>query len=275
MSLPALIPERPAPKHRYGWKRPLPGLTYPTADTTSLKVAEEVDPRKRLPRVFDQLSLGSCTANATCSCFEYDSIQAGKDCGVLSRRWVYHFEKCLEGTAGQGDTGAMGHDAFRVAKHGIPLEAIWPYTTSMQEVERQPPNLPRAYTLTSEVRAPSQTINSLKQVLSNGQTVPFGFTVFASFESIWPQQGFMPMPKPNYEDILGGHEVLLVGYLKAHSAYALCMNSWGVDWGLEGYFFMPWKFLLSRNCSDFRTIVRHVGEAEVVAPAPPVIETSS
>ena len=66
----------------------------------------------------------------------------------------------------------------------------------------------------------------------------------------------MPIPHPD-ETVLGGHEVLVVGYLTGEPHYALVRNSWGTSWGLDGYFLMPWGFLLDpRMCSDFRTIKR-------------------
>jgi C1A family cysteine protease len=241
--------------HRFGWKRPLPGLTYPHADTGGLPIAPEVDPRPHMPPVFDQGQLGSCTANATAACFQYDSIADGKDCGVLSRLWIYYFERSIEHTLNQGDCGAMGHDAFTVAKHGIPDESRYPY--AIPQFEAKPPDVePRAYTLHREVRAVPQIGASIQQVLSNKQTVAFGFTVYESFEDHWSEPGVMPAPQPG-EEVLGGHEVLIVGYLKSHPAYALVRNSWGSGWGLGGYFLFPWSSLLDSNiASDFRTIRR-------------------
>jgi C1A family cysteine protease len=242
-------------KHVYGWRRPLPGLTYPGADTGGLQVAAEVDPRKHMPPVFDQGQLGSCTANATAGCFQYDAILDGHDCGELSRLWIYYFERAIEGTLSQGDCGAMGHDAFTVAKKGIPDESKWPYVIS--KFEAKPPAAePRAYKLSKTVKAVPQLETSIKQVLSNKQTVAFGFTVYESFEDTWREPGVMPVPEPS-ESVLGGHEVLIVGYLKSHPHHALVRNSWGSGWGLGGYFLFPWKVLLDPNmASDFRTIVR-------------------
>jgi C1A family cysteine protease len=247
--------------HKYGWRRPLPGRgaldLLPHVDTTGLGIAPEIDPRAQMPPVFNQGQLGSCTANATAACFQYDTILDGEDCGELSRRWVYHFEKAIEGTLGQGDTGAEGHDAFTVARSGVPDESLWPYSENISAVEEAPPNLqPRAYTLEKPVNAVPQEEIAIKRVLSNDQTIAFGFTVYENFEdeSWWPS-GLMPVPSST-ESVLGGHEVLLCGYLASQPNYGLCRNSWGTGFALAGYFLFPWSVLLGAMVSDLRTIVR-------------------
>lgn len=249
-------------KHYYGklWPGPARQNDYPAADTTGLPVRTEVDPRAKMPPLFNQGALGSCTANATAACFQYDSILDGHDCGLLARLWIYFWERSLEGTLGQGDVGAMGHDAFTVAKHGIPPETMWPYDISTFQ-DRPGPDEPRAYRLEKKVAAPQQSEMALKQVLSNDQTIAYGFTVYESFEQPWETPGVMPMPQPG-EQILGGHENLWVGYLEAFPGYLLSRNSWDPDpsdqsLNFEGYFLMPLAFALDQNnVSDLRTIVR-------------------
>ncbi len=169
----------PVTEHAYGWRRPLPGRgaleLLPHADTTDLPILPEVDPRSHMPPIFNQGQLGSCTANATATCFQFDTIMDGKDCGVLSRRWIYHFELAIEGMLGRGDVGAEGHDAFTVAHHGIPDETLWPYSEDITAVEVKPPDVePRAYRLTKPVHAVPQSENAIKAVLSNKQTIAAG-----------------------------------------------------------------------------------------------------
>ena len=250
----------PVARHAYGWRRPLPGRgaldLLPHVDTTGLEALPEVDPRAEMPPVFNQGQLGSCTANATAACFQYDTIVDGKDCGELSRLWIYYFERWIEGTLANGDCGAEGHDAFTVAKHGIPDETLWPYIES--ELEDRPGACePRAYELKKPVHAVPQNEGAIKKVLSNKQTVAIGFTVYESFEDEWAQLGVMPNPQPG-EGILGGHEVLVCGYLKSYPEHFLVRNSWGPDWGgMGGYFMFPKATLLDPTmASDFRTIVR-------------------
>jgi C1A family cysteine protease len=249
-------------KHAMGWRRPLPGRgaleTLPHADTSGLEVKPEVDPRSDMPPALDQGELGSCTANATGRAFRYDTIKDGKDCGELSRLWIYYFERALEHTLGQGDTGATGHDAYRVALHGIPAEKDYPYIVG--RYDEKPPNVqPRAYKLSKPVHALRPAEQDFDRALSNGQTISYGFTVYESFEAgDWSStSGVMPMPGRG-EGVLGGHENLICGYLKDYPDDYLSLNSWSTAWGIfGGYFLIPKAFVLqSGAASDFRTIVR-------------------
>ena len=106
-----------------------------------------------------------------------------------------------------------------------------------------------------------RNLDSMKAVLSNRQTMAFGFSVYETFESPdVAKTGIVPLPTRG-EKVLGGHEVLLVGYLKDEPNYGLVRNSWGTGWGIKGYFLMPWAYLLDAHlASDFRTIRRPAGQ---------------
>ena len=61
------------------------------------------------------------------------------------------------------------------------------------------------------------------------------------------------MPASN-EKSVGGHAVMAVGYDDATREF-LVRNSWGKDWGLKGYFKMPYSYLTTAKLSsDFWTI---------------------
>lgn len=248
--------------HHGGWRRSPPQLRPQLADHSGLTILDEVDPRVDLPPIFDQGQLGSCTANATAAAFQYDTMLDGHDCGLLSRLWIYYYERSLEAELGQGDTGAIGSDAFKVAATvGVPKESDWPYDIATfegpppQEAVRES----RLYRLARPYHSVVPTVEACKAVLSNRQTIAFGFPVFESFEAPdVAKTGVVPIPDPNAERRLGGHEVLLVGYLKSEPEYGLVRNSWSASWGLSGYCLFPWALLLDSQIGsgDWTTIVR-------------------
>lgn len=263
-------------QHHYGgWRRsgPNPTLELSQAVSAGVVIKPQVDPRSVTDGLRNnQWALGSCTANATSKAFRYDTILDDKDCGELSRFDIYWQERKREGSLGKGDTGAVGHDAYWAAVHvGYALEKDWPYTwPGMTEDEECPDSVfdpavepittpERTYKLAKPWAYVPQTEEAIKRVLSNRQTISFGFTVYESFESQEvASTGIVPMPTPG-EEILGGHETWIVGYLKSHPKYALVQNSWGDGWGMAGYFLIPWAYLTNPSlASDFATIERGV-----------------
>ena len=51
-----------------------------------------------------------------------------------------------------------------------------------------------------------------------------------------------------------GHSMCAVGYSDSEKVFII-RNSWGPDWGLAGYFTMPYPYLLQGTlASDFWTI---------------------
>ena len=254
---------------RYGWKPSIPDYRDFKADLATLTVLDEVDPRGDMPRVWDQGDLGSCTANAISACIDYDRYL---DTGVKrtpSRLMIYYGERMLEGSLNEGDTGAYGRDGFKfAAQFGWVREARWPYDISQYRV-RPPDELWEAALknrLTKPYVSVPQNVQAIKQVLSNKQTVAFGFTVYDSFEyTTTLDVGVVPMPGIR-EQQLGGHEILAIGYLKSMPNHVLCRNSWGRDLyqgvpGADvhggGYLLFPWAYLTDPSfASDLRTIVR-------------------
>jgi C1A family cysteine protease len=244
----------------YGWLPSLPDHRDHQANIGGLGILPEVDPREDhlMPVVYDQGQLGSCTANAVGAALQYHhGLIMDRKARRPSRLDIYYGERALEGSLGQGDTGAFGRDGFKFAQQtGYLLEAEWPYDISTYQ--HSPPTGPgdTRTKLAEPYVAVSRSVEHFKAVLSNRQTIAFGFSVFESFESeAVAETGIVPMPATS-EQQLGGHEVLCVGYTNAHPGYFLVRNSWGPDWGDGGYCWMPTAYFLTPGLSsDFRTIV--------------------
>ena len=65
--------------------------------------------------------------------------------------------------------------------------------------------------------------------------------------------GQVNLPSP-VERSVGGHAVMAVGYNESTRRF-LVRNSWGADWGMKGYFTMPYEYLARGNfADDFWTI---------------------
>jgi len=103
--------------------------------------------------------------------------------------------------------------------------------------------------------SPKALHSGLKEAISHHHFgVIVGIQIYDAFESNEvAKTGYIPMPKKN-EKCAGGHEVLIVGYDDEEEYYEL-LNSWGSDWGDQGFFYLPYDYMHDPNlASEFRSI---------------------
>jgi C1A family cysteine protease len=69
--------------------------------------------------------------------------------------------------------------------------------------------------------------------------------VYSSFmTNTVAKNGIVPMPNTQTETQEGGHCVCIVGYNDATQMFK-CANSWGTSWGINGYFFLPYNYVIN------------------------------
>ena len=209
-----------------------------------------------MPDVYQQGTLGSCTANGVGACLQYDRRKLGFTPDfVPSRLQIYYDEREIEGSVAF-DGGAQIRDGIKVvAKNGAAPEAMWPYIPSKFAVK--PPAA--VYTEAAkhqivQYARVEQSASALKACLAQFLPVVFGFSIYQSFESDYvAQTGMVPMPDFSTESIVGGHCVVIVGYT-SRSRFII-RNSWGDEWGDGGYAYFPEMYVTSPQLSaDFWTI---------------------
>jgi C1A family cysteine protease len=212
-----------------------------------------VDLRPRMPVVFDQGELGSCTAQALCALISFLNPQKP----LYSRLFLYYVERLFENNVSI-DSGASLSDGIKALEQfGVCRETSWYYNINNFAVN--PPNNCYVEAALNKVDV-SQTINigdslgNLKTALNQGHPFVCGISIYASFESqVVAETGIVSMPKKG-EQFLGGHAILIVGYNEKTRRW-IARNSWGSSWGDKGYFYLPYAYLLNNNlCSDFWTI---------------------
>ncbi len=228
--------------NRYGWIRdkfdPRDKLF---AFSKTIPLPTRVDLREQMPPVYNQSSLGSCTANAIAAAADFQRRRQGSPSISPSRLFIYWNERQMEGSVDQ-DAGAMIRDGMKViAKLGVCQESDWPYDITKFRDKPGQPCFDKAlmYQALEYVRI-QQTIFDMQHCLASGFPFVFGFTVYDQFESSeCAKTGMVEMPKPG-ENALGGHAVLAVGY---ETDRFIVRNSWGDGWGDKGYFRIPFNYL--------------------------------
>ncbi len=236
----------------YGWVPDRPDQRdqlYAAIAKPPKELPKAVDLRPGCSPVEDQGQLGSCTANALVGNLEFLEKKQGKTVSDLSRLFVYYNERVMEGTV-QEDAGAMIRDGVKsLVKQGVCTEKKWPYTISKFAVKPTAACFKEA--LKNQLMSYHRILGlvQMKQCLAEGYPFVFGFSVYEAFESEEvAKTGELNLPGPT-EKQLGGHAVMAVGYDDATNRL-LVRNSWGVDWGLQGYFTMPYDYAANNNLAD-------------------------
>lgn len=242
---------------RYGWNPDRPDFRDHAFELPKpIPLPTAMDMQSKLPPVYDQDDLGSCTGNAIAAAVDFELNRQGKPFMNPSRLFIYYNERAAEGTVNE-DSGAMIRDGVKsVANLGICPESEWAYDIS--KYADKPPDKDYTDALGNKAlvyRRIAPSLLSMIYCLAYGFPIIFGFSVYESFES--PEvakTGVVPMPSLD-EGMMGGHAVLACGYDQSRRAF-LVRNSWGPNWGMAGYFWMPYEYASNPDLADDRWCIK-------------------
>lgn len=254
------------PIHKsYGWVPDLPDQRdhlYAAAPAILSKLPPKKDLRSGCPPVYDQGQLGSCTANAIAAAVQFDLKKQKLKVFAPSRLFIYYNERVIEHTV-NSDNGAQIRDGIKsIASQGVCPEPEWPYDIA-KFADKPTPQCYKDAAKCEAVgyqRLVSTNLNQLKGCIASGFPFVFGFTVYDAFESQEvAETGILNLPGPQ-EKVQGGHAVLAVGYDDTTQRFAV-RNSWGKDWGIKGYFTIPYAYLTNTNLADDFWTVRIIKQS--------------
>jgi C1A family cysteine protease len=179
-----------------------------------------------------------------------------------SRLFEYYATRKIEGTTSE-DSGASIRDAIKAGnKYGVIDESLYPYDISKfaQNPGSSIWTTAATHKVTSYHAIADGDLATMKSILATGYLIEFGFDVYDYMMSQqMATKGFLPLPGPS-ESLQGGHAVDLVGYddnmvnpfNKASKGAFIVRNSWGTNWGVNGYFYMSYDYVANTNlASDF------------------------
>jgi hypothetical protein len=214
----------------------LPEITQPLPPTADLRP-------KLLPVKNQDIPVGEgdCTGMGTSCLVEYNTGSPV----WLSSPFLYFQGREAEGTFPQ-DSGCVIADVVMSANiYGDCLDTLLPQTGNPAEA---PNDAALADALTHKIGEPLQVTydddgTAFKTNLAAGKVIVYGFAVPGNFETGVGSDGIMPTPDDSPSP--GGHCVVCVGYdVDADGTlWVWTRNSWGTDFGLQGYFKAKWADL--------------------------------
>ena len=245
---------------KYGWNRDLPDLRDVYAVSKPMQLPQLVDLTftNFFPSIWDQLELGSCVAHATLRCLVFCLGKEGLVEFMPSRLMTYYDARMVENSIASDD-GCQIRDAIKTLnRYGVCAESEWPYNIAEFAVKPSAAcYIDALKNLLLQYSRVTQSIQGLETCLAQGHPFCCGISVYESFESnAVAQSGMVPMPLST-EQFLGGHAITVVGYDSKKQLFK-CANSWGTSWGQQGYFYLPYAYLLNHSLAEDFWIIQKV-----------------
>lgn len=221
----------------------------------------------------DQGSLGSCTANAAIGLIEYYQKKTKGKYIDMSRLFLYKATRNLMGVS--GDTGAYLRSTMGAMRlFGSPPENFSPY--KIEDFDKEPSAF--LYSFAKEFQSVryfrldplgtslENVVKRIKSFLNRKMPAMFGFTVYSSISQ---SSGSGEIPFPCSGDKMnGGHAVVATGFddnkeIVNHDCSQVTRgafrirNSWGINWGDNGYGWLPYDYVLKGLARDWWSLIRN------------------
>ncbi|UJR16673.1 hypothetical protein I4U23_003573 [Adineta vaga] len=220
------------------------------------KLASSVDLSIWMTPVIHQDDTRACCANALATICEYlirrtNNLPYTMASTKLSRLFLYYNgQRKEQQTRHVQDLGVHQRSvALSMRKYGLCEEEFWPYRRRLLNKQPSSTAYRQASKYTVVLLSVPITIEAIETCLHNQIPVPIDIIMDDETEQIiQTNNGFLKMGKLKNSiiDKENLHTVVIVGYDR-DERYFIMRNSWGVGWGHNGYFYVPYDFILNQD----------------------------
>lgn len=255
---------------------PLPQEIYeklPVLAAEPVATPGTIDLSPDFPRPRSQGLQGSCVGWAVAYALKsyHERVERGwsltDNAHLMSPAYVYNQAKAPGGNL----VGTYIPDALNLlVDQGVSSLALMPYDS--RDYLTQPNAAARAEAANYKIAVWGRVDNSgpraefeqeMKRHLAAGRPIVIGVPVYPEFH-------LLNESNPVYDDSSGmregGHAIVVVGYDDSKRAFRI-LNSWGDDWGIDGYGWIHYDFIDTLVRSAYVT-VDETGDATVARPTP-------
>jgi cathepsin K len=219
---------------------------------TDLAFQTSIDLSGFLPQVGSQGTQGSCVAWATGYYLKsfhenYEDLISGlAPINEMSPSFIYNQIKVSD-----CDNGSVIQAALDlITSSGIPDLSVMPY--SQNDCDTQPTEPQKILAVPNKIESyayldPDKVYEQTKAFLLNGQPVVIAITIDRSYFGAKDENGIHIYRK--FKEESGGHAMLVVGYDDQMNAFKV-VNSWGKEWGNDGFVWIDYKAFKEAGDTD-------------------------
>jgi hypothetical protein len=212
------------------------------------ELPSKVDLREHLTDVEEQVG-NSCVANAMAGAYEYLAKRELGESTDVSRLFIYYnaryYEDCCD-----DDCGSQMEKAIEgLIEYGACAEDLWPNDEDNITSEPDSDAYEQAGNFCiTESEYIETDLDLWKHKLAEGYPIAFALNTFNSFDEATTNKGRVPMPRKsdNIRKTHGWHAMLCVGYSDPDERF-IVRNSWGPEWGQDGYCYIPYSYVIHDN----------------------------
>lgn len=248
-------------------RKPEDAKTHNAGRFAGKQLPHKVDLRKYMTDVEEQVG-NSCVANAFVGAYEYLAKRSLGDAGDVSRLFVYYNSRSRHDAADKDQGTAMYCAIESLKEYGACCEELWPNDREMifEEPDESAYENASRFTIT-EAEFIETDLDLWRHTLAEGYPIAFALNTFQSFDEACKNRGRVPLPKAsdNVRETHGWHAMLCVGYSDKDKMF-IVRNSWGTDWGEQGYCYIPYDYVIHKDYNGHDSwIIKAVSELDFSA----------